>query len=124
MEPGATLHETLIDEMAEMAAAGDDPILIRVQRTYAGGLLDLAPEGIVMRKPRVDSKETLRRTTGSIVVSAWNSPDEHRSDLEERLVPHSTTRRLALFLRRLIHHRTLDPRTLQFLWIEAGFDHG
>ena len=53
---------------------------------------------------------------------SFESPEAHRAYLMERAVPHSSPRRLLLFLRYAAGARTIDPNTIRYLWIEAGFD--
>ncbi|HUP59181.1 MAG TPA: hypothetical protein VNA69_02050 [Thermoanaerobaculia bacterium] len=50
------------------------------------------------------------------------SPAEHREYLAKNAAPHSTLRRVLLFASYLMGVRTLDANTLQYLWIEAGYD--
>lgn len=51
----------------------------------------------------------------------FESLEAHRADLEKKAVPHSSLRRVLLFLR---YARTLDRNTLRYIWTEAGFDRG
>ncbi len=51
----------------------------------------------------------------------FESVEAHRSDLEKHAVPHSSLRRVLLFLK---YARTLDRNTLRYIWMEAGFDRG
>jgi hypothetical protein len=50
------------------------------------------------------------------------STAEHRAYLEKNYAPHSSVRRVLLFLRDAIGLRTLDANTLRYIWTEAGFD--
>jgi hypothetical protein len=52
------------------------------------------------------------------------SSEAHRQYLAKRGVPHSSLRRMLLFVRDALQARTFDGNTLRYLWIEAGFDHG
>ena len=51
----------------------------------------------------------------------YESVEAHRADLAKKAVPHSSLRRLLLFLK---YARTLDRNTLRYIWTEAGFDRG
>lgn len=55
--------------------------------------------------------------------NSFESAEAHRAQIE-RLggVPHSSLRRMLLFLRYAAAARTLDGNTLRYLWIEAAFD--
>ena len=54
----------------------------------------------------------------------FESAAAHRAYLEKSGVPHSTLRRVLLFVRYAVSARAIDPNTWRYLWIEAGFDHG
>ena len=101
---------------------------IRVTPLYAGRPLRLGdPSGEVrlfhrrhlLRRGELTVEGTVVRLTNPIGAMTFTSSDEHRQYLEQRGVPHSALRRVLLFLR---NARTLDRNTLQYLWIEAGFD--
>jgi len=71
---------------------------------------ELSVQGTVIRLP-----SALRSVT-------FESAQAHRQYLAGRGAPHSTLRRLLLFLRYLAAARTVDRSTLRYLWIEASFD--
>jgi hypothetical protein len=71
---------------------------------------ELAIQGAVVR---------LRNVLRSVT---FESSSAHRHYLATSGVPHSTLRRLLLFLRYALSTRALDMNTLRYLWIEAGFD--
>jgi hypothetical protein len=60
--------------------------------------------------------ESLRSVT-------FASSEEHRQYLAESGVPHSTLRRLLIFVHHLAVTRARDRNTWRYLWIEAGYDH-
>jgi transcriptional regulator of nitric oxide reductase len=65
---------------------------------------------------------TVVRLVNALRSVTFASADEHRKHLAERAAPHSSPRRVLLFLRYLIGTRTFDRNTLRYLWIEAAFD--
>ena len=67
---------------------------------------------------------TVVRLTNPLTSVTFQSVEEHRAWLEKNAVPHSTLRRVLLFLRDAIGTRAHDANTLRYLWIEAGFDSG
>ena len=67
---------------------------------------------------------TVVRLANPLRSVTFPSVEEHRAWLEKTAVPHSTLRRVLLFLRDAIGTRALDANTLRYLWIEAGFDSG
>jgi hypothetical protein len=67
---------------------------------------------------------TIVRLQGTLRSMTFGTAEEHRAWLEKNAVPHSTVRRLLLFLRDAIGTRARDSNTLRYLWIEAGFDSG
>jgi len=62
------------------------------------------------------------RLTNELRSVTFMSSDEHRAHLAKRAAPHSTLRRVLLFLRYALATGTLDRNTLRYLWVEAGFD--
>jgi len=70
---------------------------------------DLAVQGTVVR---------LERTLEAVT---FQSVEAHREYLARTAAPHSTVRRVLLFMR---YARTLDANTLRYLWVEAAFDRG
>jgi hypothetical protein len=48
--------------------------------------------------------------------------EEHRAHLAAKAAPHSTLRRVLLFLSYAVTTKARDANTLRYLWIEAGFD--
>ena len=62
------------------------------------------------------------RLTNALHSVTFASAEEHRAHLAQRAAPHSWFRRALLFLRYALGARARDRNTLQYLWIEAGFD--
>ncbi|MBW3566182.1 MAG: hypothetical protein KY459_15850 [Acidobacteria bacterium] len=121
--PGdSRLDPGLCSELRDLTRAGDGPIVMTVRREYRGRTLALPPsEEIVMSRPR--SCGAPRRARNPVIISGWKDSSSHRRELERRFVPHSMIRRILLFVSRAYRSRVLDPNTLRYLWIEAGFDH-
>ncbi len=67
---------------------------------------------------------TVVRLENILRSASFASHDEHRAYLEKSGVPHSTVRRVLLFVRNVVATRAHDANTLRYLWIEAGFDSG
>lgn len=67
---------------------------------------------------------TVVRLANPLRTVTFPSVEDHRAWLEKNAVPHSTLRRVLLFLRDAIGTRAHDANTLRYLWIEAGFDSG
>ena len=65
---------------------------------------------------------TVVRLENPLRTITFATVEEHRAYLEKNGVPHSTIRRVLLFLRDAIGTRAHDANTLRYLWIEAGFD--
>ena len=59
------------------------------------------------------------RLQNAFRAMTFDSAEAHRAYLEKTGVPHSTVRRVLLFLK---YARTLDRNTLRYIWTEAGFD--
>ncbi len=64
------------------------------------------------------------RLTSVLRSITFESAEGHRAYLAKTQVPHSSVRRVLLFLRDAIASRTLDANTLRYIWTEAGFDRG
>lgn len=62
------------------------------------------------------------RLTNALHSVTFASAEEHRAHLAQRAAPRSWFRRTLLFLRYALGARARDRNTLQYLWIEAGFD--
>jgi hypothetical protein len=62
------------------------------------------------------------RLTNALHSVTFASAEEHRAFLAQRAAAHSWPRRALLFLRYALGARARDRNTLQYLWIEAGFD--
>jgi hypothetical protein len=73
----------------------------------------------LLRRGDVSVQGTVIRLRQPLYALTFESSEQHRAYLERRGVPHSSLRRLLLFLR---NARTFDRNTLRYLWIEAGFD--
>ena len=111
-----------------MRAADAWGFRIRVVPLYAGkplrvgadpGELRLFHRRHLMRRGELGVQGTVVRLRNAIQARTFDSPADHRAYLEKNAVPHSSLRRVLLFLR---YARTLDANTLRYLWIEAGFD--
>jgi hypothetical protein len=77
-----------------------------------------------LRRGGLTVQGTVIRLNGAFRAATFASVNEHRDYLARSGVPHSSLRRLLLFLRNAAGSRTLDANTLRYLWIEAGYDHG
>lgn len=120
--PGdSRLDRRLCNELRDLTRSGDGPIVMTARREYRGRTLALPSEEIVMS--RTGSDGAPRRARHPVIVPGWEDFSSHRHELERRFVPHSTIRRMLLFVSRAYRSRVLDPNTLRYLWIEAGFDH-
>ncbi|HYS55716.1 MAG TPA: hypothetical protein VER58_18300 [Thermoanaerobaculia bacterium] len=125
------VDRALGEEIARVIGAADAwGFRIRVTPIYAGkplrlgrdaGELRLFHRRHVLRRGELAVQGTVIRLHNPLQTRTFDSPEEHREYLEKRGVPHSSVRRALLFLR---NARTLDKNTLQYLWIEAGFDQG
>jgi hypothetical protein len=67
---------------------------------------------------------TVVRLQNAFRAVTFESAGAHRDYLARTAVPHSTLRRVLLFLRDATGTRTLDANTLRYIWTEAGFDRG
>ena len=86
------------------------------------GELRLMHRRHVLRRGDLLVQGTVVRLTNALRSVTFASYDEHRKHLADRAAPHSTLRRVLLFLRYVISTRTLDRATLRYLWIEAAYD--
>jgi hypothetical protein len=119
----------LAEEIAASIAAADAwGFRIRVVPLYAGkplrlggdaGELRLFHRRHLLRRGDFAVQGTVVRLQHPLLARTFDSSVEHRAYLEKRAVPHSSLRRMLLFLR---NARTFDANTLRYLWIEAGFD--
>lgn len=133
-----TIDDALASEIAEAAvAAKARGFRIRSVPIYAGRPLRIGEDGGEVRLfhrryyLRYANKGEWQEVSvqGSVVRLAnpfrsmtFATHEEHRAQLASKAAPHSTLRRVLLFLRYVIGTRTLDANTLRYLWIEAGFD--
>ena len=67
---------------------------------------------------------TIIRLVPALRSVTFETVEEHREWLARTAVPHSSVRRVLVFLRDALGTRTADPNTLRYIWIEAGFDRG
>ncbi|MGZ7030853.1 MAG: hypothetical protein ACXVIJ_02685 [Thermoanaerobaculia bacterium] len=65
---------------------------------------------------------TVLRLENALRSITFESAIAHREYLAKSGVPHSTLRRVLLFVRYALSTRTADANTLRYLWIEAGYD--
>ena len=102
---------------------------IRTVPFYAGRPLHIHDEGELrlvhrrhlIRRGELAVEGAIVRMTNALHAVTFESIEDHRAYLEKRAVPHSTLRRVLIFLH---NARTLDGNTLRYLWVEAGFDQG
>lgn len=122
---GAALAAEIAASMTTADAWG---FRIRVVPLYAGkplrvgvdaGELRLFHRRHLLRRGDLGVQGTVVRLRNPLEARTFASAEEHRAYLEKHAVPHSSLRRVLLFLRRA---RTLDASTLRYLWIDAGFD--
>jgi hypothetical protein len=126
------VDDALAQEIAEaMKAARAWGFRIAAIPVYAGqplrigrndGELRLVQRRHVLRRGELAVQGTVVRLTHALRSVTFASYDEHRKHLAERAAPHSTLRRVLLFLRDVLATRAHDRNTLRYLWIEAGFD--
>jgi len=129
-------REVIGDELAvEIANAIRDGkargFRIRTVPLYAGkplrvgrddGELRLFHRRYFLRRGEVAVQGTVVRLTGAFQATTFASPAEHREYLAKTGVPHSSLRRVLLFIRYALAAKTLDRGTLRYLWIEAAYD--
>lgn len=123
------VEQELAQEIAgEIAAGRAWGFRIRVEPLYAGKPLRLGKDAgevrllqrrHLLRRGEFAVQGTVVRLQHSLRARTFDSTEEHRAYLQQRGVPHSSVRRLLLFMR---NARTFDTNTLRYLWIEAGFD--
>ena len=115
---------------ASMSAADAWGFRVRVVPLYAGkplrlgsdaGELRLFQRRHLLRRGELAVQGTVIRLERPLLARTFDSVEHHRAYLAQNAVPHSSLRRLLLFLRSA---RTFDRNTLRYLWIEAGYDHG
>ena len=70
---------------------------------------------ITVQGPVVRLANALRSVT-------FQTAEEHRAHLASKAAPHSTLRRVLLFVSYAIATKARDKNTLRYLWIEAGYD--
>jgi hypothetical protein len=126
------IDEALAQEIADATAAGKawgfriESIVI-----YAGKPLRLAHDDRelrlfhrrhLLRRGELAVQGTVVRTKHALHSITFASVGEHREYLAKRAAPHSTLRRVLLFLGYWSRARTTDANTLRYLWIEAAYD--
>ncbi|HSP35088.1 MAG TPA: hypothetical protein VLU46_12280 [Thermoanaerobaculia bacterium] len=131
-----TIDGALAKEIVENAAEGGGAtpkawgFRIRTVPVYAGKPLRVETESEVRlfhRRHYIRFAEefaiqgTIVRLQNAFRAVTFDSAEAHRAYLEKNAVPHSTLRRVLLFLK---YARTLDRNTLRYIWTEAGFDKG
>jgi hypothetical protein len=126
-EIGAALAAEIAAAMTAAKAWG---FRIRVEPIYAGrplrlgdavGEIRLLQRRHLIRRGELAVQGSVVRLEQPLRAITFESAAAHREYLARTAVPHSSLRRLLLFLR---NARTLDRNTLLYLWIEAGYDHG
>jgi len=127
-----TFDDALAKEIAAaMSAAKAWGFRIRSTPYYAGkplrvgtddGELRLFHRRHFLRRDELAVQGTVIRLENELRSITFESEQKHREYLEKNAVPHSSLRRVLLFVRYAISARTFDANTLRYLWIEAGFD--
>lgn len=130
-------HEVVDPALAEEIAQAATPsprawgMRIRSIPYYAGkplligtaaGELRLFHRRHLLRRGELNVQGTVVRLEQPLRSVTFATAAEHRQHLLKEGVPHSSLRRVLLFLRNVIGCGTLDRNTLMYLWIEAGFD--
>jgi hypothetical protein len=125
------LDAALAEEIAAaMSAAKAWGFRIRVLPLYDGkplrlgdraGEIRLFHRRHLIRRGELAVQGSVVRLVNPLRATTFESVAAHRDYLARQAVPHSSVRRLLLFLH---NARTLDRNTLRYLWIEAGYDHG
>jgi len=129
-------------EVVDEAIAGEIAAAIRAQTAwgfrissvpmYAGkplhigvdeGELRLFHRRHLLRRGDIGVQGTVVRLNNVLRSISFDSADAHRDYLAKNGVPHSLLRRLLLFVHHALVTRAFDRNTLQYLWIEAGYDH-
>jgi len=67
---------------------------------------------------------TIVRLQNPFHAITFESAAAHREYLARTAIPHSSLRRVLLFLGAAVATRTFDSNTLRYIWIEAAFDRG
>ncbi|HXH90922.1 MAG TPA: hypothetical protein VNN25_05030 [Thermoanaerobaculia bacterium] len=130
-------------EVVDEAIAGEIAAAMRAQTAwgfrirsvpmYAGkplrigmdeGELRLFHRRHLLRRGDLGVQGTVVRLNNVLRSITFESVDAHRDYLAKNGVPHSLLRRLLLFVHHALVTRAFDRNTLQYLWIEAGYDHG
>jgi hypothetical protein len=130
-------------EVVDEAIAGEIAAAMRAQTAwgfrirsvpmYAGkplrigvdeGELRLFHRRHLLRRGDIGVQGTVVRLNNVLRSISFDSADAHRDYLAKNGVPHSLLRRLLLFVHHALATRAFDRNTLQYLWIEAGYDHG
>jgi hypothetical protein len=127
------IDDALAVEIAEAAnAAKAWGFRIRSIPYYAGkplriglddGELRLFHRRHFLRRGEMSVQGTVIRLNNELRSITFESAEAHREHLQKNGVPHSTLRRLLLFAHHAVTTGARDRNTLQYLWIEAGFDH-
>jgi len=78
----------------------------------------------LLRRGELGVQGTVVRLNNVLHSMSFESAAAHREYLGKHGVPHSSLRRLLLFVHYVFVTRTRDRNTLRYLWIEAGYDHG
>src|ERR1051326_3921183 len=127
-------HEGGKEIAAAMTAAKARGFRIRSTPVYAGkpllinfdkaGELRLFHRRYFLRRGELAVQGTVIRLENELRSMSFESVAQHREYLEKNSVPHSSLRRVLLFIRYAIGAGTLDANTLRYLWLEAGFDSG
>jgi len=124
------LAQEILDAVSAAKAWG---FRIRSIPFYAGkplhigrddGELRLLQRRHLLRRGELAVQGTVIRLTNALRSVTFATHEEHRAHLAERAAPHSSLRRVLLFLRYAAATRARDANTLRYLWIEAGFDVG
>lgn len=124
----------LAAEIAGAAVASPRAFGFRIQSIpwYSGaplrigtpaGELRLFHRRHLLRRGELNVQGTVVRLAEPLRSITFATVAEHREYLTKNAIPHSSLRRLLLFLRNAIGSQTVDRNTLRYLWIEAGFDH-
>ncbi len=126
-----TIDDALAKEIVDAAnAAKAWGFRIRTDPIYAGKPLRIEPESEIRlfhrrHYMRFADEFTIQgpvvRLQNAFRAVTFESAAAHRAYLEKHAVPHSSVRRVLLFLK---YARTLDRNTLRYIWTEAGFDRG
>lgn len=86
------------------------------------GELRLLQRRHLLRRGELSVQGTVVRMKNELRSITFSTRDEHRAHLAERGTPHSRLRQLWTFVRYALSARSRDRNTLQYLWVEAGYD--